>query len=168
MSANNCVDDLCQQALGFVTCSVTGGKQLVLEGEPLADSYFAVGKTEESTVIVPCPPGTKKGATLTVNSNLAVPVPSTWNPAQMGLFPALCLLFLENLQLADIERLSELKDKTVVVIGGLGPAGSLALQLVAAAGVLILLLQVSVLVQVLALELLLVPGPAARSSCRCT
>ena len=133
MASDNC-DDVCQQALGFVTCKVSGGKQLVLSGaEPLANSFYAVGASDGGRVIVPCPAGTESGATLSVPGNVAVPVPSGWKDAEAGLFPALCIPFLENLQNAGIS-LAELKGKTVVVVGGQGPAGSVALQLAAAAG----------------------------------
>ena len=134
MSSNSCVQDVCNQALGFVTCKVTGGQQLVLQEEPLANSYYAVGSADGANFIVPCSSAVEKGSTLAVPSSLAVPVPSGWTDEQAGLFPALCILFLQNLMLEGIDGLSSLKGKTVVVTGGLGPAASLALQLAAASG----------------------------------
>jgi thiol-disulfide isomerase/thioredoxin len=133
MATDNC-KDVCQQALGFVTCKVSGGTKLVMGAqEPLANSYYAVGASAGGKVIVPCPAGTEVGATLSVPGNLAVPVPGGWKNEEAGLFPALCIPFLENLQSAGIS-LSELAGKSVVVIGGQGPAGSVALQLASAAG----------------------------------
>ena len=134
LSSNNCVKDICSTALGFVTCKVTGGDKLVLNTQPLASSFFAVGTAQGSDVIVPCGSDARKGQTLSVASNLAVPVPAGWSKDQAGLFPALCILFLQGLQGAGIGSLSQLSGKTVLVTGGLGPAASLALQLCAAAG----------------------------------
>ena len=136
MGSGNCVQDVCNQALGFVTCKVTGGDKLVLSEQPLASSYYAVGEIEGAgeSVIVPCNGPVDKGSTLSVASSLAVSIPEGWNRDQAGLFPALCILFLQNLQKAGIPDLSSLRGKTVVVTGGLGPAASLALQLCVAAG----------------------------------
>jgi len=134
MNSNNCVQDVCNQALGFVTCKVTGGKQLLLQEAPLANSYYAVGSADGVNVIVPCKTPVEKGSTITVPTNLAIPVPSGWSNEQAGLFPPLCILFLQNMMLEGVDGLSTLKGKTVVVTGGLGPAASVAMQLAAASG----------------------------------
>ena len=141
--SNGCLEQLCSQALGFVTCDVSGGPKqsqsdavASLQNQPLAMSYYAVGSSvaDGATLIVPCGSGVKQGQTVSVQPSLAAPVPTDWNKEQAGLFPALCIIFLQNLQLAGISDLSVFKGKTVVVTGGLGPAASLALQLVVAAG----------------------------------
>jgi len=69
MSTGNCVDEMCAQALGFVTCKVTGGKQLLLAEEPLANSYYAVGTADGGSVVVPCDDTVQKGQTMTVCAN---------------------------------------------------------------------------------------------------
>mmetsp|Transcript_27764 Transcript_27764/g.43355 ORF Transcript_27764/g.43355 Transcript_27764/m.43355 type:complete len:437 (-) Transcript_27764:166-1476(-) len=128
----------CLRTFGSVKCKKEGSEALAggsfVAGRVQSPDSSALGLSVGDLVVTPQGFGAKAGDSIQVSEEAVVGLPSTFTPPQAAIFPSLVFNLREAIQSAGIKRLSDLKGRKVFVIGGTGPTGSVAIQLLKGVG----------------------------------